>query len=413
MKIAHLTASTFFGGPERQMLGLATALAGKVQTAVLSFAERDRCHTFLQRAGTADFEAAKIKADTPNLRAAVAELSAELARLGSRLLFCHGYKANLLGRIAARRRGIPAVAVARGWTGESFKVRCYEALDRFHLRWMDHVVCVSEAQAVKVRLAGVPGKRISVIANAVDPTRFQDADPIYRNKLLRAFRQPVSAVVGAAGRLSPEKGFDVFVKAAGIVHQRHAQIGFALFGDGPCKDALGRQVKSLGLAGCFTLNGFRSDLDRFVPFFDLLVLPSHTEGLPNIVLEALGAGVPVVATAVGGTPELVTDGNNGYLVRPGNAEDLAAKIAQALDSPQRSKEMAANGRQTISERFTFEKQASQYLRLMEQLTGTTADAAADKPASNALVESGPTAPCTVPGSDMAEVRAALNAPGNG
>jgi glycosyltransferase involved in cell wall biosynthesis len=309
------------------------------------------------------------------LQSAVAELSAELARLGAQMLCCHGYKANLLGRIACRRLGIAAVAVARGWTGESLKVRFYEMLDRIHLRFMDHVVCVSEAQATKVRRLGVPSKRVSVIANAVDLDRFADPDPLYRNKLLRAFRQPVAAIVGAAGRLSPEKGFDVFVKAASIVHRTDPKVGFVLFGTGPCKDRLAEQIKTLGLSGSFAMNGFRPDLDRFVPFFDLLVLPSHTEGLPNVVLEGLAAGVPVVATAVGGTPEIITDESNGYLVPRGSPDALAAKIVAALASPERLREVSARGRETVSKRFTFSEQARQYQRLLEAIVNATANAA--------------------------------------
>jgi glycosyltransferase involved in cell wall biosynthesis len=368
MKTAHLTASTFFGGPERQMLGLAQNLPAGFETLFISFAEGGRCQAFINQARKDGFEAVALRADTPRFRAAVAELADELGGAGVGLLCCHGYKANLLGRLAARRLGIPAVAVARGWTGESFKVRCYEALDRWHLPWTDHVVCVSEAQAAKVRRAGVPVDRVTVIANAVDTTRFADADPLYRNKLLRAFRQPTAAVVGAAGRLSPEKGFHVLVQAAEIVRRSAPDVGFVLFGAGPCRTTLADQVKKLGLTGSFALKGYRPDLDRFIPFFDLLVLPSFTEGLPNVVLEACAAGVPVVATAVGGTPEIVTDGASGYLVAPGNPALLAERILTALASPERLRDMSARGRQTVGERFTFARQAAQYRQLFDKLT---------------------------------------------
>src|SRR4029077_15606924 len=85
--------------------------------------------------------------DTPHLFAAARELTELLAAQKAAVLCCHGYTANLVGRVAARRLAIPAVAVSRGWTGENFKVYCYESIDRIHLRWMDHVVCVSAAQA--------------------------------------------------------------------------------------------------------------------------------------------------------------------------------------------------------------------------------------------------------------------------
>src|SRR6185437_11358572 len=97
--------------------------------------------------------------DTPHLWAALSEITGHLERIEADVLCCHGYKANLVGRLAARRQKIPAVAVARGWTAENLKVRLYERLDRFHLRWMDHVVCVSEAQAARVRRAGVRPER--------------------------------------------------------------------------------------------------------------------------------------------------------------------------------------------------------------------------------------------------------------
>src|SRR5260370_21675326 len=111
MKIAHLTASTFFGGPERQMLGLARTLPPAFETAVLSFSEGGRCHAFLGNVRKAGFEGIALRADTPRFGAAVAELAAQLGRVGTQVLCCHGYKANILGRVAARRLGIPAVAV--------------------------------------------------------------------------------------------------------------------------------------------------------------------------------------------------------------------------------------------------------------------------------------------------------------
>ena len=370
MRIAHLTSSTFYGGPERQMCELAKALTPDDETAFLSFAEGGRCQPFLRQVRKQGFEAIALKADTPYFRAAVAELTAELNRLETDVLCCHGYKANLLGRVAARRRGIPVIAVSRGWTGECLKVKVYETLDRIHLRCMDHVVCVSEAQAKKVRRTGVAADRLSVIHNAVDLERFTSPDARYRQKLERNFRHIKPIIVGAIGRLSPEKGFDIFLNAAALVREKDPNIGFVLYGAGPCKDKLAAQIKALALSSSFVLGGFRADLDRFLPFFDLLVLPSYTEGLPNVVLEAFAAGVPVVATAVGGTPELITDAANGYLVAPGNAEMLAEKILQAVASPEHAHELGRQGREVVEQQFAFAEQAARYRQLFAQLVST-------------------------------------------
>jgi glycosyltransferase involved in cell wall biosynthesis len=366
MNLVHLTASTFYGGPERQMLGLAAALPEE-RTTFLSFAEGGRCREFLGHVRRHGFEAIALGNDTPHLRAAARELTQTLGRLRADVLLCHGYKANLLGRVAARRLGIPAVAVSRGWTGESLRVRVYEAIDRLHLGWMDRVIAVSAAQAARVRRCGVPAERLTVIHNAIDVERFTTPDSTYEGKLRRLFRSPPARIVGAAGRLSPEKGFEVLAAAAARVRQRDPSIGFVVFGEGQCRERIARQAAAAGLGGAFVLAGFRADLDQFLPFFDLFVLPSYTEGLPNVVLESFAAGVPVVATAVGGTPEVVEDGASGHLVPPGDACALAERILDALACQDRLRDMGLHGRQAVVERFTFTAQARRYRQLFAEV----------------------------------------------
>ena len=367
MNIVHLTASTFHGGPERQMLGLARGIRDHANSTFLSFSENGRCRSFLSAVKQQGFEAVALKHDTPKLRASAREIADQLRRIGATVLLCHGYKANVLGRIAARRAGIPVVAVSRGWTGESFRVRMYERLDRFHLRFMDHVVAVSGAQGQKVRYTGVKPDRITVIPNAIDPDRFVDVDPRYRVRIERFFRTPKTRIIGAAGRLSPEKGFEVFISAAARVLDVHPDCGFVLFGHGPCKESLQQQIGMLGLGGSVVLGGFRNDLDRFIPQLDLFVQSSYTEGLPNVILEACAASVPVVATDVGGTPEIIEDGVSGLLVPAGDSERLAERMLEALESEEDLRELGFQGRQRVLESFSFPAQVSGYLELFDRL----------------------------------------------
>src|SRR5260221_14461539 len=116
MNIVHLTASPFFGGPERQMLGLAQSLPHTDRTSFLSFPERGLCQPFLEEARRRGFEAAALEHNTPHFAALVRELTHHLRELRADVLCCHGYKPDLVGVLAARRRGIPVVAVSRGWT---------------------------------------------------------------------------------------------------------------------------------------------------------------------------------------------------------------------------------------------------------------------------------------------------------
>jgi glycosyltransferase involved in cell wall biosynthesis len=320
--------------------------------------------------GRQGFEAFALRHDTPHVFKAIREVAALLREVQADVLCCHGYKADLLGRVAARRCRIPVVAVSRGWTGENLKIRLYEWLDRLCLRWADWVVCVSGGQAEKVLRAGVSPRRVVVIRNAIQGDRFTRPDPVYRERLRGLLPRRCDRIIGAAGRLSPEKGFAVLVEAALRVVREERSAGFVLFGDGPLREELSRGIAAAGLADRFVLAGFREDLDRFVPFFDLLALPSYTEGLPNVVLEALAAAVPVVATAVGGTPEVVEDGVTGYLVPPGNAEMLAERILDLLAFEANRRRLGRRGQERVRREFTFAAQAVQYQRLFAELTGT-------------------------------------------
>jgi glycosyltransferase involved in cell wall biosynthesis len=367
MYIVHLTASIFYGGPERQMLGLAKALPPDYRSSFLSFSEDGRGQSFVEQVRAAGFDGDVLAYDTPWLLDAARELAGRLRAARADVLLCHGYKANLVGRMAARRTGTPVLAVSRGWTGENLKVRLYETIDRLHLRYMDHVICVSEAQARKVRAVGFPPKRTTIIRNSARANSFRDPDPAARKTLQSFFATPGERLVVAAGRLSPDKGFQVLIEAVRQVVPADPAARFLVFGRGAWRDELQRRIKAVGLAEVFVLGGFRDDLDRLLPSADLFVLPSFTEGLPNVVLEASAAGVPVVATAVGGTPEVLADGVTGYLVPAGNADALAKHIGELLSSEPLRQRMGQAGRQRVRTLFTFEAQAAAYRRLFAEL----------------------------------------------
>lgn len=365
--IVHLTASPSYGGTERQMLELGRELAGSVSSVYLTFREEERCWDFVDQARSQGFAAHGLEYDTPRLREAFREILGLIRRFGASALVAHGYKPNLLGRMAARRLGIPAIAVSHGWTGESFRVRVYDWIDRLHLRWMDEVVCVSAAQAHKVRRCGVPLDKVRVIRDAVRASRFARPNPVDRSRLESFFPTGPEVIVGSAGRLSREKGFEFLVDAAAAVLSSHPNTGFVLFGDGPLREPIAQRIRDKNLEGRFVLPGFCHELDAFLPHVDAFVLPSFTEGLPNVVLEAFAAGVPVIATAVGGTPEVVEDGTNGYLVPPGDAATLADRIARLLAEPHERIAMGLRGRTKVEQEFSFAGQAQAYGKLFKRL----------------------------------------------
>jgi glycosyltransferase involved in cell wall biosynthesis len=367
MKIVHLLASPFFGGPERQMLGLASHLPPVYETTFVAFPHRGQGQALLDKARQQGFATHELRADAPHYRTALTELAALFRRLQADVVLCHGYKPDLLGLLACRRVGIPCVSVSHGWTAATFKVRIYEAADRVALHAMSAVVCVSEKQAVRVRRAGVPSRNVVVIRNAIDLAPFAAPDPAYRDMLRSLLPSRPTRIVCSTGRLSPEKGFLQLVEVARLVRQTVPEAGFVHFGDGPLRGEMARRIVASGLQDWFVLAGFRTDVERFLPFADLFVLPSFTEGLPVVVLEAFAAGLTGVATAVGGTPEVVDDGITAFLVPPAQPEALGRRLIDLLRDNRLRHAMAERGRQRIERDFTFTRQSEHYQRLLQRL----------------------------------------------
>jgi glycosyltransferase involved in cell wall biosynthesis len=365
--VVHLLASPFHGGPERQVLGLARHLPSDVESVFLSFAERGLAQAFLDEARRHGFQAKALQHNTPRYFACVAEVADELRRLNANLLCCSGYKPDLVGWRAARRVGIPVLSISHGWTAATWRVRFYEALDRWVLRRMDAVACVSKAQADKVRRAGVTDAKIAVIQNSIGPEAFVEPDAAARAEMEGWFAQKPRWLIGAAGRFSPEKGFAIFVEAAALVAKQRPDAGFVLFGDGPLRLDLERLIAERGLQGRFILAGFRTDLGRFLPSLDLAVMSSYTEGLPVILLETGAAGVPTVATAVGGIPEVIDDGQSGCLVPAGDFQALAHRIVALVDDDARRRAMGKAARERMARDFSFEAMGRRYHELFQRL----------------------------------------------
>jgi glycosyltransferase involved in cell wall biosynthesis len=367
MNVLHLTDSPFFGGPERQILGLSRALPPGIRSSIVCFRENATCLPFIERLTNAGLRAKMLEGTTPRYDRLVREMCVELRRQETDLLICHGYKADIIGWVAARCARVPVIAVSRGWTGHTRKVRLNEALDRQFLKLMDVVVCVSDGQAKRVRHAGVSPDRVIVIRNAIDLDRFSTVDASYAEMMAGLFPNSVDHIVVAVGRLSPEKGFDVLVAAARKVLDRVPGAGFVLIGDGPLRRSLEESARSAGIADRFVVTGFRSDVDRMLPHADVLAQSSHTEGLPNVILEACAAGVPVVATAVGGTAEVVREGWNGYLVSANDANALASRLCELLRSRATRTAMGQRGREHVQAHYSFTRQSREYQQLFDRV----------------------------------------------
>jgi len=361
--VVHLVASPFVGGPERQMIGLSCALRGTERSVFLGFPEGAALDERLRGEG---LESHLLETTGRPLRLAVAEVSGWLRRLAPDVVITHGYKPDLVGLLACRRVGVPHIAVSHGWTGATLRVKVNEAIDKLAMRGARRVVAVSHRQGQRVKAAGIRADRVVVIQNAVDASRFSSADPAARREMEAFFPVAPRQLVIAAGRLSPEKGFDDLVRAARLVVDRMPGVGFLLVGDGPLREPIAAAVRAAGLEPNLALAGFRGDLDRLMASADLFVQSSHTEGLPNVVLEAGACAIPIVATAVGGTGEVLEDGAQGRLVPPHRPDELARSIVEVLSDPATAHRMGEEARRRIQADFTFAAKAAAYRRRFEE-----------------------------------------------
>lgn len=363
MKILHLTASPFYGGPERQMLGLGLHLGYGYESIYASFLERGLAEPFLQKARENGFATIEMQKNFPNCLGVIQELSQILREIKPDVFLVHGYKPDILGWFAARKTRTPIIAVSRGWTSHTLKVRMNDTFDKISLLGMDQVVCVSQAQAAKVLRAGVPKTRVQVIHNAIDVSRFANPNRRYRQQLQNLFPTKKSFIIGSAGRLSPEKGYHDLINAMPLILGNYPGTGLVIFGEGPLRNELTQQIRNLDLDERVILAGFKDDLDQWVPNLDAYVLSSHSEGLPNVVLEAFAAHVPVVATAAGGTTELVQNEYSGLVVAPGDVDHLALQIREIIANGALRKSLAQRGFETVTSRFSFASQAEKYKEL--------------------------------------------------
>lgn len=366
MRVAHLIATNFYGGPERQIVCHAKQVVQSgVDPLVISFMEYGQENELLVAAQKEGVACAALQARGPFHPGAVSELVRLLRSEDAGLLVSHGYKANVIGRLASWYLKIPEIAVSRGWTAENGRIRLYEKLDRFFLRLADEVVAVSEGQRQKILACGVRPEKVRVIHNAIDLATYPGpAEKSFRDEL----GIPRDAIlVATAGRLSPEKNHLGLVDAARQVLAQDPDVYFAIFGEGFLRPDLEKAIRDAGMARRFFLPGFRCDVRSLLHEIDIFVLPSHTEGLPNVILEAFACRKPAVATSVGGTPEVVRQGENGFLVPAGEMGAFAAAIMDLVTNPDLRRRMGDNGYEHVKAAFDYAGQTKAYVDVYSEL----------------------------------------------
>lgn len=359
MRLVFVNSSRIWGGNEKWTCEAASGLAARGHEVVLVgqselMAGKAACYGL-------SFDRLRLRGDGDLL--GVLRLRGRFKRIDPDAVILTKSKEYWLGGLAARLAGVDRIC---------FRIGIDRPVQRnVKYRLLFGRICdtfIVNAASVKAKLLEAPfisEDRVAVIRNGVAA---DGPSPTYGNPdpgFLRAIGAPEgAAVVGATGRLAKQKGFDVLLEAFDRVRRDCPQAFLVIAGEGHERADLARRIKRLGLAGCVSMPGFVEDMNSFYSALSLFALPSRFEGMPNVLLEAMAAGLPVVASDVSGVGELVEDGITGCLVPAENSGRLAEVISDLLGSKERRKALGARARETVKAEFSVERMVGQLEALL-------------------------------------------------
>jgi glycosyltransferase involved in cell wall biosynthesis len=285
---------------------------------------------------------------------------------GIEIVHAHEYKTNLLALLLGRAEGVIPLTTVHGWSGCSLRERFYYWADRRLLARYPLVIAVSEAIRQVIIQHGARPDRVRRITNGIDEHVFRRAPLAGHETRTRLGIDAATRVVGAVGRLEREKRFDLLLRAVARM-AGPSDLAVVIAGEGSCRPHLETLAASLGIQSRVHLVGHWEDVRQLYPAFDVSVQASDTEGIPNAVLEAMAMEAPVVATRVGGTPELITDGVHGLLVPPGDVDALAAAIERTLADPTGASSRVAAARARVERELSFKSRMRAVESVYDQL----------------------------------------------
>jgi len=352
-RILDLRDSPWVDGPGRTILDTASMIdPQRYRIVVGAFSgPRHAEHAYLDDAGRRGLETYRISERRSLDLDVLHQIVAWCRRNAVHAIHTHDFRSDLYGLTAARRLRIPAVATCHGWIANDRKGRLYTRLDKLLLRFFERVIVVSERMREQLLQQGLAPDRIAVVQNALVVENY--APDRGDRSVRREWGVPDDhRLVGKIGRLSPEKCQDLFLRAAARLAQSAGGVTFVLVGIGPEEARLRQLAADIGIADRVVFAGYRSDMQRVYNSLDLVVQSSSTEGMPNVILEALLMRVPVVATNVGGTGELVIDGVSGRLVPPNDLVTLAEAMHSALYGSGRLSQWADAGERHVRDKFS-------------------------------------------------------------
>jgi glycosyltransferase involved in cell wall biosynthesis len=340
MKLLAVIEAYSMTGPAKNLIEFA-ALAREfdVETTVATFVRGQESNLFIETARANGVRVHVLRERGLGDRAVLKELADVVSRESPSVIQTHAVKSHFLARLAGLPKMAPWIAFHHGYTWPTLRARVYNQLDRWSLRVAVKVLTVSIPFRDELASKGVARDHIEIVHNAIRPD-WGSAKPAAGLN-----NAPDRKVILIVGRLSREKDHLTLLRAVERIRKLHPHL--LIVGEGPERVRIEQEIVRLGLSEQVTLTGHQPSAEAYYGIANLAVLSSLSEGSPNALLEAMAAGVPVVATSVGGIPEIVRHGESALLVPPGDRDALAAAMAKLLTDPSLARQLTDRARMLI------------------------------------------------------------------
>ncbi len=359
IKVLHLVSSSGLFGAERVILNLAAHTKNAQQTVGAVHNAHNPHLEIIEEARRMGLAYAVFEASGRFDLTTIDQIKRYILEHHIDLVHTHNYKANLLGGRAARLAGKKWAATIHGWIGTDAKLKGYERMDAFVLKFADHVVCVSQNNYQNLLKKNYPAGRLSVIANGIDLRQFSPS--LTAGHLREEFGLAADDfVLAIVGRLALEKGHKVLIEAMARAVEQAPRIKLLIVGEGPLEPQIKAQIKQFNVSQNIILTGLRKDMPEIYRSMDALVNASFSEGLPMTILEAMASRVPVIATKTGGVGQLIKDHVNGLLLEAGDVQALARAIGELFQNPSLRRQLADQAYQDVEREYSDTRMADDY-----------------------------------------------------
>jgi len=357
------------GGPEKTiMLGAAQADPAAFAVTVCYIRDqRDATFRLDERARSLGIDYVEVLERHSFDRAIWKALRQIVRERNIQIVHAHEYKTDLLALLLAEREPVVPLSTVHGWTGHSDRERrVYYPLDRRLRARYPRLVAVSGQIRDELVASGSDPSRVTVVLNAIDPDRFRRDPARVPAARARFGFGPGDTVIGAVGRLEPQKRFDLLIDAVARLRTTRPDLRLAIAGDGSLRAELERHAAQ-ALPGACSLLGHVDDVTAVHEAMDLFVQSSDYEGTPNAVLEAMALESPIVATSAGGTAEVALDGQHALIIPTGNADHLVTAIETALADSASTRARAAAARRRVEGELSFTSRMQRVEQIYREL----------------------------------------------